>query len=374
MKRSDAGDVSPVGLFSLEPFPNWQRFLFIHECKIIGGWHSCRVSAMSEESGVEVCNVCQEIFLEEAALKSHMKELHPDVKQCRSEEVGSAERHSTVVAILEKQKEVTCHDGLDQALAAGENSRTKGGPEKVGILTEKHEGCPESKRRRRECSVKETSEDERKPTSSREVSRSPRKSCVGSKHDRKDYREKDRKRSDGREDGSLIKQNKGREGERKDQRDDRNQNKGQEKSGNDLKAAHRGMSRNFGQSEVRKREHSDSKKPSKEKLSRSPPRGNGRDVKDEIKEKVARSPLRGNIKQSTHGGQDSSRASVKDFVSRGSVREHDNWNGPACPKCDQICKDKGGLRNHVLSHYYEVFFEVGFTILIFLAASILLIL
>merc|ERR1719500_1812784 len=98
------------------------------------------------------------------------------------------------------------------------------------------------------------------------------------------------------------------------------------------------MSRNFSQSEVRKREHSDSKKHSKEKLSRSPPRGN--------------------IKQSTHGGQDSSRASVKDFVSRGSVREHDNWNGPACPKCDQICKDKGGLRNHVLSHYYEVFFEV----------------
>ena len=58
---------------------------------------------MSEGDGVEVCQVCQEIFLEEAALMSHMKEMHLDVDQCKSEG-DREERYSTVVAQLEKQK------------------------------------------------------------------------------------------------------------------------------------------------------------------------------------------------------------------------------------------------------------------------------
>ena len=35
---------------------------------------------MPEESEVEVCHVCQEIFMEEALLKSHLQELHPDME------------------------------------------------------------------------------------------------------------------------------------------------------------------------------------------------------------------------------------------------------------------------------------------------------
>jgi len=42
----------------------------------------------------------------------------------------------------------------------------------------------------------------------------------------------------------------------------------------------------------------------------------------------------------------------------GKVKEHDNLDGPVCPKCEQICKNKDGLRNHLLSHYYYLFFEV----------------
>ena len=49
---------------------------------------------------------------------------------------------------------------------------------------------------------------------------------------------------------------------------------------------------------------------------------------------------------------------IKSFASRGGVKEHDNLDGPACPKCGQVCKNKEGLRNHLLSHYYELFFEV----------------
>ena len=75
---------------------------------------------MSEEGGVEVCHVCQEIFLEESPLKSHMKEMHPDVEQLKSEG-GRTERYSNVVAKLEKQ--ISSHD-LEQALA--EESIKKG--------------------------------------------------------------------------------------------------------------------------------------------------------------------------------------------------------------------------------------------------------
>ena len=73
---------------------------------------------MSEEDGVEVCHVCQEIFLEEAALKSHMKEFHPDVET--ESEGGRAGRHSTVVEILEKQKKIPSHGDQDQDQALAE--------------------------------------------------------------------------------------------------------------------------------------------------------------------------------------------------------------------------------------------------------------
>ena len=71
---------------------------------------------MSEGDGVEVCQVCQEIFLEEAALMSHMKEMHLDVDQCKSEG-DREERYSTVVAQLEKQKKRTATLGPDEVLA-----------------------------------------------------------------------------------------------------------------------------------------------------------------------------------------------------------------------------------------------------------------
>ena len=71
---------------------------------------------MSEGDGVEVCQVCQEIFLEEAALMSHMKDMHLDVDQCKSEG-DREERYSTVVAQLEKQKKRTATLGPDKVLA-----------------------------------------------------------------------------------------------------------------------------------------------------------------------------------------------------------------------------------------------------------------
>ena len=278
------------------------------------------------------------------------------------------------------------------------------------ISKKRLEGGPESKKRRREYSVEENSDDQRKST--REVS--PRKSSVSSKHSRKDHREKsskrkDSKRSDGdrgrhrserRENGNQRNHEKGRGGERKDIGDDRNQNKCKEKSRKEHKAAQgeggrkesdkfgEMLSRSVGKTEVRKRsskhlvgfsvmrggediKEEDVKNVDKVKLVLSSPSENGRNVKDDYKEKVVRSPSRSSIQRSTHGEQDSSKGSVKDFASRGSVKQHDNWDGPACPKCNQICKNKEGLRNHVLSHYYEVFFEVRFvTILILFAALV----
>jgi len=41
-----------------------------------------------------------------------------------------------------------------------------------------------------------------------------------------------------------------------------------------------------------------------------------------------------------------------------TVQEHDNLDGPKCPKCDQICKNNNNLKNHILSHYYHDFYRV----------------
>ena len=46
------------------------------------------------------------------------------------------------------------------------------------------------------------------------------------------------------------------------------------------------------------------------------------------------------------------------FASQGTVKTHDNETGPECFKCGQICKDNSNLKNHVLSHYYQVFYQV----------------
>ena len=46
------------------------------------------------------------------------------------------------------------------------------------------------------------------------------------------------------------------------------------------------------------------------------------------------------------------------FATQGTVKAHDNEGGPECFKCGQVCKDNSNLKNHVLSHYYQVFYEV----------------
>ena len=73
----------------------------------------------------------------------------------------------------------------------------------------------------------------------------------------------------------------------------------------------------------------------------------------------------GSVKEDVKRNADGTSSSVerhqpssKEECGRGSIKEHENWDGPRCPKCGQICKDKNGLRNHVLSHYYEIIFEV----------------
>ena len=48
----------------------------------------------------------------------------------------------------------------------------------------------------------------------------------------------------------------------------------------------------------------------------------------------------------------------KGSMLEGRVKTHDNADGPKCPKCPLICKDKNNLRNHVLSHYYQTFYAV----------------
>ena len=62
--------------------------------------------------------------------------------------------------------------------------------------------------------------------------------------------------------------------------------------------------------------------------------------------------------KSREGPERSSAISGGGFASQGTVKSHDNESGPECFKCGQICKDNSNLKNHVLSHYYQVFYEV----------------
>jgi len=52
------------------------------------------------------------------------------------------------------------------------------------------------------------------------------------------------------------------------------------------------------------------------------------------------------------------KGTTKAIASEETVQEHDNLDGPKCPKCDQICKNNNNLKNHILSHYYHDFYRV----------------
>ena len=39
------------------------------------------------------------------------------------------------------------------------------------------------------------------------------------------------------------------------------------------------------------------------------------------------------------------------------MKPHDNERGPICCFCGEVCKDNNHLKNHVLSHYYQDFYN-----------------
>ena len=236
-----------------------------------------------------------------------------------------------------------------------------------------HEGGREYKKRR-ESSVEEASESNREGSrtqskSSASVSRNHSRHLKGNQGREKSYSEKDSGRSDRKGDRLRSEERrgnshggyheKGRDGGRRDidKRDVGESSRNRVKSWTDQKTSQAGRreSDKFGQMLSKEGEKSALKRYNSKthRTSCSPVRyaedNRGGDVKVVDKVKLSQPVQR----RSSQGEQD------KITVSRGSVKEHANWNGPECPKCAQVCKNKEGLRNHVLSHYYEVFFEVG---------------
>jgi len=69
----------------------------------------------------------------------------------------------------------------------------------------------------------------------------------------------------------------------------------------------------------------------------------------DIKEKSSPKPAKSSPK-SDKGGVG--------FALLNQVKEHDNPDGPTCPKCNQVCKDNANLKNHLLSHFYLQFYEL----------------
>jgi len=71
---------------------------------------------------------------------------------------------------------------------------------------------------------------------------------------------------------------------------------------------------------------------------------------------VERSKLKKFLDKGHNFGAD--KGTMKAIASEETVQEHDNLDGPNCPKCDQICKNNTNLKNHILSHYYHDFYRV----------------
>jgi len=78
---------------------------------------------------------------------------------------------------------------------------------------------------------------------------------------------------------------------------------------------------------------------------------NGKSEREREREKNPCRPMeeKKEKKTGTHGGG---------FLKEGTVQAHENDSGPECFKCGQICKDNSNLKNHVLSHYYQTFYDV----------------
>ena len=81
---------------------------------------------------------------------------------------------------------------------------------------------------------------------------------------------------------------------------------------------------------------------------------NGRSMDDFVvdDEDEKRRKMRKLIEQEEKAG-----SGKKAFPSQGTVSAHDNFEGPECPKCGQVCKDNSNLKNHLLSHYYQDFYR-----------------
>ena len=307
---------------------------------------------MSDEEDVYICDECDDIFLSKSGLATHVKEAHEakDVVQ-KTEAVAAVKRSRS------PSREGSEHEVKKKKVKMGPASRVKRDRES----SEENEGPSINNELVSNLLDKLAStESEGDKEKGREKEREKHKKH---KKDRERDRDRDRDKESHRE---KSKKHKDRDKDR-DRERDKERNKERDRASEKEKKRDKVASRASGDSsddEERNRRRAEKAKAEwkrkddilKGKDSKYKSNGmHGFIVDDDDQNANKSKKIRDRDRDRP---EKSSAGSGGGFASQGTVKTHDNELGPECFKCGQICKDNSNLKNHVLSHYYQVFYEV----------------
>ena len=340
---------------------------------------------MSDDEDVCVCDECQDIFLSQSALKQHMEEEH-----------GTNTKELSLT-------------GETEDTAAGKRPRSPSKePEQNGVKRKKIKMGPASRVKRDRSSSEETEGpsidngiisnilDNLASTESDGEKSSKKEEHFN--HEKNKDRDKDKERDrDKKKDKDGDRDRDKKEDKVRDQRKDKDRDRERDSHKEKNKKKHKDRDRNREKEKKRSKEKEDLPKSRESREStekraladssddeernrkrsekakaewmRKNDLARGKEAKyksnglngfivDDEDHKSKKPKQRRERSRSRERPEKTSVAAGGGFASQGTVKAHDNETGPECFKCGQICKDNSNLKNHVLSHYYQVFYDV----------------
>ena len=312
---------------------------------------------MSEDEDVFICDQCDDIFLSKSGLDRHIEEEHVAKKKT---EVNPEKEKPPVE---EKTEDVKANgNGKRSRSPSKERGEAEVKKKKVRI-------GPASRVKRPRSSSEETEPEKVNPQTIPRILDNPTETKVHKPTEREEHKkdkEGDRERHNDKESSKHKKKHKDRDRDReRDKEEERRRRRAREKeeARKRLESTEKRVSAESSDDEEKNRRRSEKARAEwmrKNDLARGKEakyKSSGMDdfIVDDYQEKPKV------IKHRSENRLDSEKTSLGSsggFASQGTVKAHDNESGPECFKCGQICKDNSNLKNHVLSHYYQVFYEV----------------
>ena len=308
---------------------------------------------MSDEEDVYICDKCEDIFLSKSGLATHIREEH------EAKDVG--EKKEVVTAV--KRSRSPSKEGGGQEV---KKKKVKMGP--ASRVKRDRDSSEEKEGPSINTELVSKLLDNLASTESEGDKEKEREKEREKQHKHKKHKDRDRDRDKDREKESHREKSKKHKDRDRDKDRDRERHKEREREKEKMRDAlqiskdsgvKRGLDDSSDDEELNRQRAEKAKAAWKTK----------NDILKGKDHKYKSSSLDGFIvddddqnanksKKSRDGPERSSANSGGGFASQGTVKSHDNESGPECFKCGQICKDNSNLKNHVLSHYYQVFYEV----------------